>query len=107
MATSFSIQGTSATPAMGAGGWQEGLALPAAVPGSGSLDLTAGVGHLPAVLAILAGAMRENRWGGERRERRGGGEGGRKSRGMLGKGGEAEGKDAPWHKAGGAMFDEQ
>lgn len=33
-------------------GWQEGLVLPEAVPGSGSLDLTAGVGNLPAVVAL-------------------------------------------------------
>jgi len=44
VATSFSLRGDD-----GVAPWQEGLDLPAAVPRSGSLDLIAGVGHLPAV----------------------------------------------------------
>jgi hypothetical protein len=55
--TSFAVR----PPGSGAGGggsettarWQEGLELPEAVPGSGSLDLVAGVGNLPIILASL------------------------------------------------------
>ncbi|EFJ40727.1 hypothetical protein VOLCADRAFT_99419 [Volvox carteri f. nagariensis] len=34
--------------------WQEGLTLPDAVPGSGGLNLTAGVGYFPAIAAIYS-----------------------------------------------------
>ena len=45
VATSFPLR-----PINGSGTtWQEGLALPATVPGSGALGLIAGVGYLPAV----------------------------------------------------------
>ncbi|KAG2491821.1 hypothetical protein HYH03_009778 [Edaphochlamys debaryana] len=51
VATSFAL---AAAPKQGAGrvGWQEGMALPAAVRGSGGLTLTAAVGHLPAITAL-------------------------------------------------------
>eukprot|EP00892_Ulva_mutabilis_P003496 jgi/Ulvmu1/1518/UM011_0248.1 len=45
VATSFAV-----TP--GPRGFQEGLAIPAAVPGTGSLSVVAGVGNLPAQLAM-------------------------------------------------------
>ncbi|KAK9803301.1 hypothetical protein WJX72_010340 [[Myrmecia] bisecta] len=57
-ATSFPVQAVppNATAPSGPfqGSAQEGLAVPAAAPGSGSIDVTAGVGHLPAVKAIAA-----------------------------------------------------
>ena len=47
LATSMQVDGTAAgTP------WAEGIALPDAVPGSGSLSLSAGVGYLPTVEAL-------------------------------------------------------
>ncbi|KAK9809200.1 hypothetical protein WJX72_011244 [[Myrmecia] bisecta] len=58
VASSFAVQAVlpNATAAAGPfqGSAQEGLALPAAAPGSGSIDIVAGVGHLPAVKAIAA-----------------------------------------------------
>eukprot|EP00798_Chlamydomonas_sp_ICE-L_P016462 gene16462-22683_t len=48
VATSFSLNASDPTS------WQEGLQLPAAVPGSGGLILTAGVGYLPAEQALLS-----------------------------------------------------
>jgi len=50
VATSFPLR-----PNNGSGTtWQEGLALPETVPGSGSLGLIAGVGHLPAVQSLYS-----------------------------------------------------
>lgn len=45
ISTSFAIEGNEQGNA-----WEEGLKLPVAVPGSGSLDLKAGVGQFPAIL---------------------------------------------------------
>ena len=47
LATSFVVQATD----NGAAKWVEGLQLPDALPGSGSIQIQAGVGRLPAVLA--------------------------------------------------------
>ncbi|KAG2489968.1 hypothetical protein HYH03_011597 [Edaphochlamys debaryana] len=49
VATSFALSGIAAG---GADSWQEGMVLPDAVPGSGGLRLTAGVGYLPAIQAL-------------------------------------------------------
>lgn len=46
VATSFAVRGTSSN---GTGSWQEGMVLPRAESSSGSLDLIAGVGSLPAI----------------------------------------------------------
>lgn len=46
IASSFAIDGSETNS------WQEGLKLPEAVPGSGSLSIQAGVGRLPAVLSL-------------------------------------------------------
>lgn len=46
IASSFAVDGS------GKSRWQEGLKLPEAVPGSGSLTIQAGVGRLPAVLSL-------------------------------------------------------
>ncbi|KAG1668837.1 hypothetical protein FOA52_004932 [Chlamydomonas sp. UWO 241] len=57
VATSFPLRASNASDAP----WQEGLDLPSAVPGSGSLDLLAGVGYLPGVMTLyhmLAAAYR-------------------------------------------------
>lgn len=51
VATSFSLQALG--DEAGSKGRQEGLALPDATPGSGTLDLLAGVGYLPAVKVRL------------------------------------------------------
>ncbi len=51
VATSFALRGNASANNDSSVGWQEGLALPEAAPGSGSLDLLAGVGYLPAILA--------------------------------------------------------
>lgn len=61
MATSMALRATSGG---GTGGWQEGLALPDAAPGSGALELTAGVGYLPAVVAgyEAVAAQFKSRW---------------------------------------------
>lgn len=48
LATSFAVAASNSTTA-----WQEGLELPAAVPGTGSLAVSAGVGYLPAVQAAF------------------------------------------------------
>ncbi|KXZ55787.1 hypothetical protein GPECTOR_2g1337 [Gonium pectorale] len=48
VATSFAL---SADAASGSGDWQEGMQLPDAVPGSGGLALSAGVGYFPSVNA--------------------------------------------------------
>eukprot|EP00965_Chrysotila_dentata_P126093 4167700-Pleurochrysis_carterae.AAC.2 len=47
VATSRALQ-ASAEPSV----WTEGVAFPAAVPGSGSISLAMGVGRLPAVAAV-------------------------------------------------------
>lgn len=47
LATSFAIQATDAGSVNA-----EGLALPPALPGSSSLDISAGVGRLPSILTI-------------------------------------------------------
>eukprot|EP00210_Caulerpa_lentillifera_P001088 g1049.t1 len=52
--TSFVIQGDDA------GAFTEGLALPAAVPGSGDIEVTAGVGRQPAVFAIANQVLNRN-----------------------------------------------
>mmetsp|Transcript_14647 Transcript_14647/g.36469 ORF Transcript_14647/g.36469 Transcript_14647/m.36469 type:complete len:2268 (-) Transcript_14647:639-7442(-) len=57
VATSFALRPPALGAAGNASGWQEGLDLPDAVPGSGSLDLVAGVGHLPSVAALYARAL--------------------------------------------------
>lgn len=44
IATSFAVRGSS-----GGNSWQEGMELPRAEPGSGSISLIAGVGSLPAI----------------------------------------------------------
>ncbi|KAG1668836.1 hypothetical protein FOA52_004931 [Chlamydomonas sp. UWO 241] len=57
VATSFPLRVSNASDAP----WQEGLDLPSAVPGSGSLNLLAGVGYLPGVITLyltLAAAYR-------------------------------------------------
>lgn len=51
LATSFSLQAGGDAP--GSKGRQEGLELPDATPGSGSVDLLAGVGYLPAIKVRL------------------------------------------------------
>eukprot|EP00210_Caulerpa_lentillifera_P009043 g8630.t1 len=53
--TSFVIQGDDT------GAFTEGLELPAAVPGSGDIAITAGVGRQPAVLAIANLVLNTNR----------------------------------------------
>lgn len=61
LATSFAVRAVADKSA----DWQEGLALPAAVPGSGQLAVSAGVGHLPAVLSVyqqLPDWYPEQRW---------------------------------------------
>ncbi|GLI68405.1 hypothetical protein VaNZ11_012792 [Volvox africanus] len=60
VATSFALSAlppssnASSSSSGGGGGmqWQEGMELPAAVPGSGSLNLTVGVGYFPAVASM-------------------------------------------------------
>eukprot|EP00210_Caulerpa_lentillifera_P001100 g1061.t1 len=52
--TSFVIQGDDV------GAFTEGLALPAAVPGSGDIEVTAGVGRQPAVFAIANQVLNRN-----------------------------------------------
>ncbi|GIL54039.1 hypothetical protein Vafri_9594, partial [Volvox africanus] len=59
VATSFALTAlppSSNTSSGSSGGgvvqWQEGMELPAAVPGSGSLNLTVGVGYYPAVASM-------------------------------------------------------
>eukprot|EP01025_Chloroclados_australasicus_P057180 TRINITY_DN7117_c0_g1_i5.p1 TRINITY_DN7117_c0_g1~~TRINITY_DN7117_c0_g1_i5.p1 ORF type:complete len:2201 (-),score=318.83 TRINITY_DN7117_c0_g1_i5:388-6837(-) len=47
VASSFAVSGNQS-------GWTEGLDLPDALPGSGSVDLLAGVGRLPAIQAIAS-----------------------------------------------------
>eukprot|EP01025_Chloroclados_australasicus_P057173 TRINITY_DN7117_c0_g1_i1.p1 TRINITY_DN7117_c0_g1~~TRINITY_DN7117_c0_g1_i1.p1 ORF type:complete len:972 (+),score=161.07 TRINITY_DN7117_c0_g1_i1:368-2917(+) len=47
VASSFSVSGNQSE-------WTEGLELPNAVPGSGSVDLLAGVGRLPAIQSIAS-----------------------------------------------------
>jgi uncharacterized protein YfaS (alpha-2-macroglobulin family) len=47
IATSFALQASSSVN--GSSGRQEGLELPDATPGSGTVDLLAGVGYLPAI----------------------------------------------------------
>ena len=58
VATSFPIRPANGTGAL----WQEGLQLPAAVPGSGSMDLLAGVGYLPAVQSMYSSLAKGYRW---------------------------------------------
>ena len=50
VATSFAISANSSTPSV----WQEGLQLPNATRGSGSLSLVAGVGYLPAIQSAFS-----------------------------------------------------
>ncbi|GIL86136.1 hypothetical protein Vretimale_13856 [Volvox reticuliferus] len=59
VATSFALTAlppsSNASSSSGGGGvvqWQEGMELPAAVQGSGGLNLTAGVGYFPAIGAV-------------------------------------------------------
>lgn len=50
VATSFAVRGSGSAAAAGGGGsWQEGMVLPRAEKGSGSINLVAGVGSLPAI----------------------------------------------------------
>jgi hypothetical protein len=59
MATSIAVhgqgQGTDGTPAP----TDQGLQLPEAAPGTGQLQLLAGLGHLPAVTTYLQRIMEE------------------------------------------------
>eukprot|EP00198_Chlamydomonas_reinhardtii_P005013 XP_001694349.1 predicted protein [Chlamydomonas reinhardtii] len=57
VATTFSLTANGTT----GGGWAEGVELPAAVPGSGGLTLTAGVGNLPAITAMYANLLQQER----------------------------------------------
>ncbi|KAG2452414.1 hypothetical protein HYH02_002657 [Chlamydomonas schloesseri] len=57
VATTFSLTANGTT----GGGWVEGVELPAAVPGSGGLTLTAGVGNLPALTAMYANLLQQER----------------------------------------------
>ncbi|MEW5301344.1 MAG: hypothetical protein WDW36_004208 [Sanguina aurantia] len=62
LATSFSLTGASGSRGSSnlTSAQTEGLSLPAVVPGSGSLSVTAGVGHLPSLISLfeaLAGDM--------------------------------------------------
>ncbi|KAG2494914.1 hypothetical protein HYH03_006849 [Edaphochlamys debaryana] len=52
VATSFALAATPPSADADEVQWQEGLALPDAVPRSGGLTLTAGVGHYPAIAAV-------------------------------------------------------
>lgn len=52
VATSMAVDGTVAGQP-----WLEGLVLPEAIPGSGSLTITAGVGNLPAVQELATALM--------------------------------------------------
>lgn len=56
LATSFAGQASDA-----GSGSAEGLALPAALPGSASLNIDAGVGRLPSVLAIARRVLQASR----------------------------------------------
>ncbi|KAG2447325.1 hypothetical protein HYH02_007655 [Chlamydomonas schloesseri] len=56
VATSFALK---ALPASDVVQWQEGLALPDAVPGSGGLALTAGVGYFPALVSAYDALMQQ------------------------------------------------
>ncbi|KAG2434208.1 hypothetical protein HXX76_007934 [Chlamydomonas incerta] len=58
VATSFALKALPASDS-DVVQWQEGLALPDAVPGSGGLSLTAGVGYLPALLAAYDTALQQ------------------------------------------------
>eukprot|EP01023_Acetabularia_acetabulum_P050786 TRINITY_DN5527_c0_g1_i3.p1 TRINITY_DN5527_c0_g1~~TRINITY_DN5527_c0_g1_i3.p1 ORF type:complete len:2117 (+),score=423.13 TRINITY_DN5527_c0_g1_i3:248-6598(+) len=53
IASSFAIQGS----VQGGGSWQEGLVLPEAVEGSGTIDVSAGVGRLPAIQTFTDALM--------------------------------------------------
>ncbi|KAG2426455.1 hypothetical protein HXX76_011686 [Chlamydomonas incerta] len=57
LATSFALTANGTT----GGSWAEGMELPAAVPGSGGLTLTAGVGALPAITAMYANLLQQER----------------------------------------------
>lgn len=66
IATTFPLQAQNAsTSSASSPAWREGLALPAGLPGSGSLSLAAGVGHLAALQAVvrqLAGQVERDGW---------------------------------------------
>lgn len=53
VASSFALQASSGS----SGQWTEGLALPAAAPGSGSILVEAGVGRAPTVRTLAAGLV--------------------------------------------------
>jgi hypothetical protein len=55
IATSFAVRGSN-----GGNNWQEGMSLPRAEQGSGSLDLIAGVGSLPAIQVSVQAARQES-----------------------------------------------
>lgn len=54
VATSFAVDGSAEAK------WQEGLKLPEAVPGSGSLKIQAGVGRMPTILSLAGQLYDEN-----------------------------------------------
>lgn len=53
MASSFALQASSGP----SGQWKEGLDLPEATPGSGSILVEAGVGRAPAVRTLASGLV--------------------------------------------------
>ena len=56
LATSFAVQAAENETAA----WVEGLELPSALPGSGGIEIQAGVGRLPSVLASARQIMETN-----------------------------------------------